>query len=215
MIGIAAFGRIIAEQREGLLQQQAALMALIQTPAPFRGNAKNTAHVLERLHKCVQRFPDSRLVLYLRPGLPLTRIAERQPEVTRTAFQNFRAVADPGHVGSVIDLLGHRVLGEANQLAAADRAAKEARGHIGQLVGLVDNEHLGARQQVGKTFLLQRHVCHEQVMIDHEQLGFERLLSRLHNVTIIPVIALAAEAVLRGRCHHRPDRRILRHTVQF
>jgi hypothetical protein len=84
-----------------------------------------------------------------------------------------------------------------------------------QLVRFIDHERIRARQQFGETVLLQRHVGQQQMMVDYQYVGIQRLLARLHQKAVIPVLAVAAEAVIRGRGHQRPHRRIFRDAVEF
>ena len=87
--------------------------------------------------------------------------------------------------------------------AGAERRAEELHAGLAELVRLVEDRHLDARQQLGHAAVAQRHVGEEQVVVDDDQVGRHRLAPRLHDVAGAVLGALAAEAVLARRGDER------------
>ncbi len=80
---------------------------------------------------------------------------------------------------------------------------------------LVENERVRAGQDLAEALLLDRQVGEQQVVVDHHQIGLLRRAPRLDDEAFAERGAVGAEAVLGGRGHARPQRRILRHLGQF
>ena len=59
------------------------------------------------------------------------------------------------------------------------------RRNVGKLMRLVDDDGIGARQQVAEAFFLQHEVGHQQVMIDDDHVSGLRIATRLYDVTAI------------------------------
>jgi hypothetical protein len=74
-----------------------------------------------------------------------------------------------------------------------------------ELVRLVEDRDLDARQQLGDSAVAQRHVGEEEVMVDDDDVGEHRLAARLHDVAAAVLGTLGAEAVLARRRHQRDD----------
>ncbi len=77
-------------------------------------------------------------------------------------------------------------------------------------MGFVEDHRIARGQQLCETLVAEHHVGEEQVMVDHDDVGFERRLARLQHEAFGVVAAFGAEAVVAGRRHQRPDRRVLR-----
>ncbi len=74
-----------------------------------------------------------------------------------------------------------RATGRARTRPAARRGhrlAEELRRDVGELVRLVEDQHLGGRQQIGDALVAKREIGAEQVVIDHDDVGALRRLSR-------------------------------------
>jgi hypothetical protein len=71
-------------------------------------------------------------------------------------------------------------------------------------VRLVEDHRIARGQQLSQAFVAQGHVGEEQVMVDDDDVGVERVLARLHHEAFAMECAVAAEAVLARRRHHRP-----------
>ena len=69
---------------------------------------------------------------------------------------------------------------------------------------LVDDDRIGARQQIAEALLLQHQIRHQQMMIDDDDVGGLRLAARLHDVTAIERRALRPETVVARRGHPGP-----------
>src|SRR5207237_10226760 len=72
-----------------------------------------------------------------------------------------------------------------------------------------------SRQEIVEPFILQDDVGKEQMMVDDDDVGSERLLARVHDEALAVVRALAAEAVLARRGDLRPDAGVVRHFRQL
>jgi hypothetical protein len=83
--------------------------------------------------------------------------------------------------------------------------AEELDAGLGELVRLVEDRDLDARQQLGDAAVAQRHVGEEEMMVDDDDVGEHRLAPRLHHVALAVLRAFAAEAVLARRRDERDD----------
>src|SRR5690606_482945 len=89
------------------------------------------------------------------------------------------------------------------ELASAEGPTEKLLSDIGQLMCLVDDDRVGARQQLAEAALLEREVGQEQMVIhDHDLRGL-RPSPRLENETAIEELTITAEAVVDGRRHGR------------
>ena len=95
----------------------------------------------------------------------------------------------------------HQVL----DLAAADVRAEELRGEIRHLVRLVEHHGIRRAEQVAEAILLQRQIRQQQVMIDDDDVGLERLAPRGDHVAAGEFRAALAEAIVARRGDLRPD----------
>ena len=98
---------------------------------------------------------------------------------------------------------------ELAQLACADLLAEEQRRGVRQLVRLVEDDRVAVGQELGHALVAQHHVGEEQVVVDDDHVGVERLAPRLQHEAVGVVRAVLAEAVVAGGGDERPDRRVL------
>ena len=82
---------------------------------------------------------------------------------------------------------------------------EELHARLAELVRLVEDRHLDARQQLGDAAVAQRQVGEEQMVVDDHDVGGHRLAPGLVHVAAAELRALAAEAVLARRGHQRDD----------
>ena len=115
-----------------------------------------------------------------------------------------RRIDAGGHLLREQQLAGN-VLGNRRQLARADVVAEELRGHVRQLVRLVDDDRVGAGQQVAEALLLQHEVGHQQVVIHDDDVGGLGLAPRREHEAVVVLRAFGAETVLARRGDPRPD----------
>jgi len=111
--------------------------------------------------------------------------------------------------------LRERVARELDQRPRADALAEELRGEFRQLVRLVDDEGLCAGQDFAESFLLQREVGEQQVVVHDHDVGGLGPLPRLHHEAVVPVRAFAAEAVVGGARDQRQQRRVVGQRLEF
>ena len=69
----------------------------------------------------------------------------------------------------------------SRELAGARLLAEEQRRRVGKLVRLVEDHRVARGQELGEAFVAQHHVGEEQVMVDDDDVGLERILARLHH----------------------------------
>jgi len=81
-------------------------------------------------------------------------------------------------------------------------------------VRLVEDHGVALRQQLPRAFVAQHDVGEEQVVVHHHNVRLQRLAPRLEDEALLVIRALLAQAVLAGRGHLRPDRRVLGHVRQ-
>jgi hypothetical protein len=70
---------------------------------------------------------------------------------------------------------------------------------------------LQAGSKFRRTFVAQHHVGEEKVMVDHHQVGRQRLTASGEDEAFLVLRTVLAQAVVAGRGDHRPHRRVLRH----
>ena len=80
---------------------------------------------------------------------------------------------------------------------------------------LVEDHRVARGQELGQPFVAQHHVGEEQVMVDDDDVGVERLLPRLQHEAVVVKRAVAAEAIVARRRDERPDRRVFRHVGEL
>ena len=111
--------------------------------------------------------------------------------------------------------LDQRIATQLRQLAGAEIAAKKGAGDIRQLMRLVKDEGIDARQHLAETLVTQRQIGKKQMMIHHQHIGGLGVLARLHHKTVVVDRAITAQTVVGGGGDLRPDRCILRHGTQL
>jgi hypothetical protein len=92
-----------------------------------------------------------------------------------------------------------RVAHQQFDLPAAETRAEELRGEIRNLVGLIEDHGVRRAEQVTETVFLEREVGQQQVMVDDDDVGLDRLAARLEHVTAADVRAAAPQAVVPRR----------------
>src|SRR5437899_11184199 len=75
----------------------------------------------------------------------------------------------------------------------------------------IENERMSARQNFAEALLFDREIGEQQVMIDHDEIGFLRGAACLDYEAVVKLRTFRAETVLRSRGHARPQRRIFRY----
>src|SRR5262249_42047711 len=80
--------------------------------------------------------------------------------------------------------------------AAADTRAEELGGEIRYLVCLIENYRIGRPKDVAEAILLQRQIGEQQMVVDDDDIGFERLTPRHGNMTARDFRTTSAKAVL-------------------
>jgi hypothetical protein len=98
---------------------------------------------------------------------------------------------------------------ELRELSGGQLLAEEQRRGVRKLVRLVENDRVARGQQLGETFVAQHHVGEEQVVVDDDDVRFERRLARLQHEAVGVKRAMGTEAVVARRRDERPDRRVL------
>ena len=78
-------------------------------------------------------------------------------------------------------------------------------------MGLVDDEGIGARQDLTEPLVLEGEIRAQEVMVDHHQIGLLGLAPGLEQVALVPLRAVLPQAIVAGRRDQGPDRRIIRH----
>ena len=63
---------------------------------------------------------------------------------------------------------------------------------------LVDDDRIGARQDLPKAFLLEYEIGEQQVMVDHDHVGRGGVAARVHHMTALEIRTTRAEAVFHG-----------------
>ena len=95
-------------------------------------------------------------------------------------------------------------------LAHRPGLAEELRRDIGNLVRLVENDGLRARQQIAEALLLEREIREQQMVIHHDDVGRLGIAPRLEHMAARELRALLPQTILARRGDHRPHRRLLR-----
>ena len=99
-----------------------------------------------------------------------------------------------------------RVAHQQLHLAAAEARAEELRGEIGNLVRFVEDHRVRRAEQVAEAVFLEREVGEQQMVIDDDDVGLDRLAARFDHVALAEVGAARAEAVVARRGDLRPQR---------
>ena len=78
---------------------------------------------------------------------------------------------------------------------------------------LVENHCVTGGQQFCRALVAQHHIGKEQMVINHHQIGSQRLAPGSEHEAFLVVRAILAKAVLARRGHQIPHRRIFRHRM--
>ncbi len=124
---------------------------------------------------------------------------EGESQLAARPLETIGERAPVGAVGRADQPGADDVAREVEELARRRRLAEELGGRLGQLVRLVEHHRVGGRQQFGDRVLAQREVGAEQVMVDDDEVGGERLAPRAEHEAARQVRAVLPEAVLAGR----------------
>ena len=92
---------------------------------------------------------------------------------------------------------------------------KNAVARLGELVRLVEDHRVARRQQLRHAFVAQHDIGEEEVVVDDDDVGGERVPPRLHDEAAVEVPALAPEAVVARGGRERPGRRVLGHVSEL
>ena len=185
-------------------------MAGIETRRGLAQRRHRVAQICQRLHQRVEGGFDVHFVQRPPGGAAQRQVVHRRAQRPRRLLEVARWLLHGGQRARDLLAFGDRIARQFHQRACTQPLAEELRGQLRQLVGLVDDERLRARQDLAEAFLLQRQVGQQQVVVDHHQVGRLRPLARLHHETFAPERALGTQAVVSGGGDQRQQRRILR-----
>ena len=79
----------------------------------------------------------------------------------------------------------------------------------------VQNDRIGARQQIAEALILEREIRQQQMVVHHHDLRGLGLAPSLEHMAAGELRALLPQTVFAGRGDHRPDRRLLRHVGEL
>jgi hypothetical protein len=122
--------------------------------------------------------------------------ADHQPQVAGRALQTRGDGGPVGQAARELQAGGQHVAAEVQQLAGGDLVAQELHAGLIELVGLVEDRHPHRRQQFRHTRFAHRQVGKEQVVVDHDHVGGQRLAPRPVDVAGMELGALRAQAVV-------------------
>ena len=151
----------------------------------------------------------------LAPGQPARGVAERQPQIARRLLHAIGERLELGGSAAGGAQLRAGIARDLDQLGAGNGLAEEQARRFRQLVRFVEDHRVARRQELGNAFVAQHHVGKKEMMVDHHDVGGERVAARTHHEAIAVVRATLAEAVVARRGGVRPDRRILRHVGEI
>ena len=112
-------------------------------------------------------------------------IADAASERPRTSRASVRATTSASRASSASCTCRHLL-------------AEEQRRRVGELVRLVQDHRVAGRQQLGQSFVAQHHVGEEQMMIDDDDIGIQRVALRALMTKQSPWNATFRS---RGSCH--------------
>ncbi len=138
------------------------------------------------------------------------RVAEHEAQTADGGTDVGRRVGEPRHFAGAGARGDFGVARELGELPRGHLLAEEERRGVGELVGLVEDHRVARGQELREALVAQHHVGEEEVMVDHDDVGVQRGLSRLEYEAVAVERTVAAEAVVAGRRDQRPDRRVLR-----
>ena len=139
---------------------------------------------------------------------------EHEAQLARAASRARRAAFELGHAPPAARS-SSRVSRASSTSCAVDSLAEEQRAVSGSWCASSRIDRVAGGQQLGDAFVAQHDVGEEQVVVDDDDVGLERVLARLHHEALVVVRAVLAEAVLARRRHVRPDGGVLRHVGEL
>ncbi|MNZ87256.1 hypothetical protein D3C78_1061070 [compost metagenome] len=77
----------------------------------------------------------------------------------------------------------------------------------------IEDHHIGLGDQFGKAALFHYHVRQEQMVVHYHHVRIHGTATRLDHKAIFIQRAIAAQAVIVGTGHQRPDEAIFRHVA--
>jgi hypothetical protein len=192
-----------------------ALGALLQAFGALGLTVQLVAQAAECGEQRIERGQEAAAFAQRAQGEPPGVLAYRQPQVAcglveRAGRRRQRRVLTRGR-----QRLGTRIARQFDQLRGRYRLAEEHARGVGQRVRLVEDHRIARRQQLGEAGVAQRDVGEEQMMVDHHQIGGQRVAPRLHHEAALEVGTLAAQTVVARRGGRRPGRRVVGHARQF
>ena len=202
--------RVVADHVQPLQQRGGAAKVVRQPLALGAGALQNFGQPPEAGLELGERRVEHLVSVQLAPRAAAGLDAEGEPQIRRRLFHALRRRGQLGHAAFFLQLVGDRVAGQAGELMAGKRQAEKVRRHVGELMRLVKNDRLDARQQLAEAVLLQGEVGEKQMVVDYEHVRGQRRAPRAVHKTVLVARASAAEAVVGGRGHARPYIGILR-----
>ena len=115
----------------------------------------------------------------------LARPAQRVLQIVQVTIERLRERRGTSLRAPLGEQLRGDVARQRLQLPARDGEAEKVRGDLRQLMRLVDDDRIGAGQQIAEAFLLQHEIRHQQMMIDDDDVRGLRFAPRLDDVTAI------------------------------
>jgi hypothetical protein len=100
-------------------------------------------------------------------------------------------------------------------LTAAETDAEELADQIGQLMRFIQNHRIDAGQQIAEAVFLERQIGQQQMVIDHDDVGFQRRAARLEHMAARIVRAARAGTVLARGADLRAQRMRIGQLRQF
>ena len=200
---------------ERLPQFLRAPQAVGQALAARRLAVQVAAEFGDRIGQALQSDAEGRLTFQPGRWQALVLALHRQAQVPRRLVQGLRRLLQRRVILGTGDAFVARVARQFDDLAGRHALAEEQARHLGQLVGLVEDDGVAGRQQFAHAFVLEHHVGEEQVVVDHHHVGRQRVLARGHDEAALGVRAFLAQAVLARRGGQAPGPGILRHVDAF
>ena len=141
------------------------------------------------------------------PGLAaLAHRAERMLQIDQMTLERLRERERELAARRARHQLRSQIARQRLQLATRDGEAEEIRRHVRQLMRLVDDDRVGAGQQIAEALLLEHQIRHQQMMIDHDDVGGLRLAPRFDDVAALERRAIRARDSCRASRSPRATR---------
>ncbi len=173
-------------------------------PSPQR-QLQHLVTQAEGIVEAGQRLAPERLAQHI-AGVATTAVhPEGEPQVLARDGEPVRRLAKLAHVVGLGPIGKLDILRQILDSAAAHRLAEVVGGDLGQLVRFVKHVDLRFWHQLAKSGVFDRHVGEEEVMVDHHHLGIHGAAASHHQMAIVVIGAIAAEAVFIGAGDVRED----------